>query len=261
MKSISFVKELLIFYLTNDIRGKAVAIWERGRPAVNLGEPARAANKFDQCNDTQKNAIEAAFQDARIVVTRAASVLGSAYGKPSSMTDRTRLLLNTHFRTTDRGNILKIFRNLFRIDQALQKGLKFKCETNCQSRPVRQCGYTWATQWFGGKGDIHICFDTRPGHCSFLDISNPQKRAAAIIHEAAHRHVGIGDKAYVWERIPLDPRDYSKLTSKQAMDNADSYAWFCVDLNHDHFPPKGDFPLPPRNRAFALAGSAQLFGQ
>ena len=45
-----------------------------------------------------------------------------------------------------------------------------------------------------------------------------------------HRHVGIDDKVYVWERPPLSKRDYSKLTAEQAMDNADSYAWLCVEL-------------------------------
>jgi hypothetical protein len=105
--------------------------------------------------------------------------------------------------------------------------LKFECETNCGTGG--KCGYAWATQWFGGYGDIHLCFDNRHGACSFLNL-NSQEQAAVIIHEAAHRHVGIDDKVYVWERPPLSSRDYSKLTSKEAMDNADSYAWFSVEL-------------------------------
>jgi len=91
------------------------------------------------------------------------------------------------------------------------------------------CGYANATQWFGGFGKIRVCFDNRPTTCSFTKL-NLQEQAALLIHEAAHRHVGIDDKAYVWENPTNSSRDYSKLTSKQAMDNADSYAWFCVEL-------------------------------
>jgi hypothetical protein len=192
----------------------------------NLGEPAVAENKFDHCVGAQKNAIEAAFNSARRAVNHASAVLGTAYGK-STMTNHTRQLLNRHFHTTARGDLLKIFRNLFRIGQALQKGLNFECETNCGGGS--RCGYAWATQWFGGYGDIHICFDNRPGTCSFTNLTAPEQ-TALIIHEAAHRHVGIDDKAYIWERPPLSTKDYSRLSAKEAMDNADSYAWFCVQL-------------------------------
>jgi Lysine-specific metallo-endopeptidase len=212
---------------TRGLRGKAIAPQKRPETRGSLGEAAGAANKFNQCWEPQKNVIQAAFLNARTQVNRAAAVLGNAYGRPDKMAQRTRDLLNRHFHTTDRDNILEIFRTIFRIQQAIDKGLNFRCEINCGKR-VR-CGYANATQWFGGRGPIHICFDNRPGFCSFVNLS-AQEQAAAIIHEAAHRHVGIDDKAYVWEKPPLSLRDYSKLTSKQAMDNADSYAWFCVEL-------------------------------
>src|SRR5215203_926593 len=181
-------------------------------------------NKFDNCTTAQKVALNAIFRKAQSALNKAAAVLGSIYGGSSPMSAQTRQLLNTHFHTTDRGNILKIFRTIFRINQAFQKGLKFECETNCGTGT---CGYAWATQWFGGYGDIHICFDNRPQHCSFMSLSEAAK-IAVLIHEAAHRHVGIDDKVYVWEKPPVSTKDYSKLTPGKAMDNADSYAWFCA---------------------------------
>jgi Lysine-specific metallo-endopeptidase len=217
-----------MYIRTSGLRDEAIASQDRRWPIGNLGQPATVADKFDQCWEPQKNAIRAASLNARMHVNRAAAVLGSAYGRPDRMTQGTRDLLNRHFHTTDRGNVLKIFRTIFRIQQAFDKGLNFECETNCRGRPLQQCGYSWATQWFGGKGDIHICFDTRPNHCSFMSLT-AQEQAAAIIHEAAHRHVGIHDKAYWWERPPVSLR-YSALTPEQAMDNADSYAWFCVQV-------------------------------
>src|SRR5215213_1424624 len=189
-------------------------------------ELAAPVNKFDNCTNAQKVALNAVFKSAHSAVNRAAAVLASIYGGSTRMTEQTRRLLNTHFHTTDRGNILKIFRTLFRIGQAFDKGLKFQCETNCGTGT---CGYAWATQWFGGYGDIHICFDSRPQHCSFMNLT-PPARAAVIIHEAAHRHVGIDDQVYVWEKPPVSRKDYSKLSAGKAMDNADSYAWFCAQL-------------------------------
>lgn len=218
-----------MYIRTSSLKGSAATSQENLWPIGNLGQAAMEANKFDQCWEPQKNAIQAAFLNARRHVNRAAAVLGSGYGRPDRMAQRTRNLLNRHFHTTKRDDVLRIFRTIFWIQQAFDKGLKFECESNCQGGKVRHCGYAWATQWFGGYGDIHICFDTRPGHCGFMSLT-PEERAALIIHEAAHRHVGIDDKAYVWENSTNSSRDYGKLTPKQAIDNADSYAWFCVEL-------------------------------
>jgi len=192
-----------------------------------LGEPAPSPNKFDQCAPGQVTALETAYADAIRAVNNATAVLGSLYGRPHTMTARVAGLLNTHFHTTKRDDVLKIFRRMFRIQTAMKEGLKFECEIKCGQPGV--CGYAWATQWFGGKGDIHICFDTRARFCSFQNLS-AQAQAATIIHEAAHRHVGIDDKAYIWERKPPNARDYTTLTPGQATDNADSYAWFAMQL-------------------------------
>jgi hypothetical protein len=214
-------------YIRSGLEGNAMTPQETGSPIGNLGQPARAENKFDQCSVTQQNAIQAAFVNAQRAVNNAAAILGTAYGR-GNMAPRTQQLLNRHFHTTDRRDVGEIFRKVFRIGQALQKGLDFRCLGYCGPRG-KSCGYAEATQWFGGYGKIRICFDDRPTTCSFTNLT-AQEQAAAIIHEAAHRHVGIGDKAYVWENPTNSSRDYSKLTSKQAMDNADSYAWFCLEL-------------------------------
>jgi hypothetical protein len=140
-------------------------------------------------------------------VNNAAAVLGTAVGK-RRMAPSTRQLLNTH--TVDLGDVREIFRNVFRISQALQNGLDFKCLAYCGGRGPPWYGFANRSQWFSGHEKIRICFDDR------------------------HRYVGIDDKVYVWEkRNSTDSsRDYRKLTPKDAMDNADSYAYFCVELYH-----------------------------
>jgi hypothetical protein len=179
-------------------------------------------NKFEDCTNAQKNAIIAVLRNAHLALNNAAAVLGSVYGGSTPMSARTRLLLNRHFHTTDRSNILKIFRTIFRISQAIQKGLSFECETKCREGDQ---GYAWTTQWFGGFGDIHICFDDRLNHWNFSKLKTVTEQVALIIHEAAHRYVGIDDHVYREDTV-----NYSKLSAGKAMNNADSYAWFCAQL-------------------------------
>src|SRR5262249_9781802 len=150
-----------MYLRTSSLRDNAMTSLSGRWPIGNLGQPAKIANNFSQCWPQQKRAIEAAFLNALASVRNAAAVLGSAYARPDRMAQRTRDLLNFHFHTTDRDNVREIFRKFFRIGQALEKGLDFKCEVNCGSK--RRCGYAWATQWFGGVGAIHVCFDNRPG--------------------------------------------------------------------------------------------------
>jgi Lysine-specific metallo-endopeptidase len=195
---------------------------------------SQTENKFNSCSVAQKNKIQAAFVSAQKALNNAAAVLGTAYGK-GRMDRRTAQLLNKHFHTTDRDDVREIFRYIFRIGQAFKKGLDFECSGYCSPAilGLNTCGYAWKSQWFGGyrgyRGRIHICFDNRPNTCSFWGLTD-QEKAAVIIHEAAHRYVGIGDKVYAWENPRTSTRDYSRLTPKQAMDNADSYAWFCMEL-------------------------------
>ena len=186
-------------------------------------------NNFDSCSDTQKKFIEGAFVSALRSINYAERVLATAYGRPDRVTQRTKYLLNSHFHTTRRDDVLKIYRNILNIRQALEKGLNIKCMRRCDGSLSNFCGYAYAKQWFGGFDPIHICFDDRPNHCNFANQFSLYQQAL-IIHEAAHRYVGIDDKAYMWKNFAINSK-YSKLTSRQAMDNADSYAWFCVELS------------------------------
>jgi len=81
------------------------------------------------------------------------------------------------------------------------------------------CGYAYNTQWFGGRGPIHICFD--PAGCDF-STTPALNRIALVIHEAAHRHAGVDDRFYRWQP------GYATQSAKEAMENADSYGWFAA---------------------------------
>ncbi|MGL5077178.1 MAG: M35 family metallo-endopeptidase, partial [Waterburya sp.] len=186
-------------------------------------------NKFENCTKKQKDLIQQASEKARKDVTWAATVIGSAYGRPDKMSVKTRKLLKKHFHTTDRDNLGKIRSKLTSIQQALEKGVSFECEKECKRSPDNKCqpGYAYKTQWFGGFGDVHICFDTRCGGCNFAD-TKPYLQEVIIIREVGHRYVGLDDHAYLYQE------KYSKLSPKQAINNADSYAGFSVDLSRNN---------------------------
>jgi hypothetical protein len=189
---------------------------------VVMRQPTKVETKFSGCTGTQPNQIDSVVQDARKALNKAEAVVGSAYGKPSSLSAARQQLLMDHFHTTSRQDLRTILGTYISIGRAFEAGLKFECETTCEKTTAGNvCGYAYNTMWFGGFGPIHICFDT--AGCDFAKTAAANK-VALIIHEAAHRHAGVDDKAYQWDA------KYNTMSPKEAMDNADSYAWFAVLL-------------------------------
>ncbi|MGH8563234.1 MAG: eCIS core domain-containing protein [Gammaproteobacteria bacterium] len=185
----------------------------------------QANHTFEDCNNKQKKQIEAAAKGARKAVNRAPAFVGSAYGRPDKMSARTRLLLQTHFHTTKRGHLRDILSTFLSIQSAFAEGVDFECEQTC--KPISgtiPCGYAYTIQLFGGLGNVHLCFDTGSGQCHFMTSLTAQEREVLLIHEVAHRYAGVDDKAYEFEP------EYSKLSPNEAIDNADSYAWFAVQV-------------------------------
>ncbi|KPF49546.1 hypothetical protein IP87_18165 [beta proteobacterium AAP121] len=90
-------------------------------------------------------------------------------------------------------------------------------------------GYaTWAD--FGGfdkgalsawrNGEIHVAFEMM--HSGGYSAEHV---ARVIIHEAAHKYLGVTDKLYCWQG------GYDALPFTDCIDNADSYAWAALSLN------------------------------
>lgn len=177
-------------------------------------------SSFKSCTGTQPNQIDTAVGTAKTALSQAARVVAGAYGRPAALTAANRQLLMDHFHTASKDDMRDILGTYISIERAFEKGLSFRCESTCPTTPTSQvCGYAYNHQWFGGSGPIHICFHS--AGCDFSTTAAPNQ-TALVIHEAAHRHAGIDDKAYRWEA------GYSTLSPKQAKDNADSYAWFAV---------------------------------
>lgn len=199
------------------------AEWTGADESELFEEERGSSHSFANCTPTQKQLLLDVAERCLRAVQHAASFVGSAYGRPNRMSAATRQLLLRHFHTTKHDDLRHILTRLMRIGKALKDGIKFRGETNCSSDSKGAvCGYALTTQLFGGFGKVHICFDTRPHHCNFSALA-PDTQEVTLIHEVAHRYVGIKDQAYEHE-----PK-YSTLSAKQAMNNADSYAWFAVE--------------------------------
>ncbi len=195
--------------------------------------PKAPSHSFSGCDATKKQLLTTAAERARKSVGLAVSLVGSAYGRPDRMSAILRNQLTTHFKTTQRKHLRTILSNLMGIRKVLSDGVPFVCESKTpiiNGKPA--CGWAYNSQWFGGFGGINIAFEAG-GTCNFatdtipgvLDAPNNQDRI--LIHEVAHRYEGLDDHAYGWEAT------YATLPTKQALDNADSYAMFCVELHRD----------------------------
>ena len=201
-------------------------VLQQGGGGAN-GTVMRQANKpvapsFSSCSGPQQGQIDATVIDARKALNRATHVVATSWGKPDAISATNKQLLLMHFHTSDRDDLRKILGKYISLQGAFDAGLKFKCESTCdKTATTSTCGYAYNTMWFGGRGPIHICFD--PAGCDFTTTA-ANNQVALVIHEAAHRHTGVDDKVYQWDK------KYATLSADDAMDNADSYAWFAVSV-------------------------------
>jgi hypothetical protein len=70
------------------------------------------------------------------------------------------------------------------------------------------------------NGEIHVAIEMM-----HRDGYSAEHFARVIIHEAAHKYLGVTDKLYCWQG------GYDALPFSDCIDNADSYAWAALSLN------------------------------
>lgn len=157
--------------------------------------------RMEDENDTQAAMIAAA-------VTRARQILDNAIGKIGSPTDpKVAAALQANFHSTEAKVGSEVSSKLGKIRNAFNGTIPVEVESDGTSR-----AYVYVI-W----SDIHLCPPW------FAD-TNADARARTIIHECSHKYTGTDDKAYHWDA------KYATLSTKDALNNADSYAWFCIDV-------------------------------
>lgn len=162
-------------------------------------------NSFEDCPADWQDQANKGLATGRPWVANAATGLSNL---PTPLPTRVSDLLNHHFHTTAAGDVKKIASNFQDINGAMNERVKFECETKCDDGVG---GYV--IKPFGST--VHLCplWHTLPA----------DMQANVIVHELAHLSAGRGDQAYIWED------KYKKLSASDAMDNADSYAYFAED--------------------------------
>ncbi len=211
-------QQLLAHELTHVIQQNKGA----GNAQPSVMRAKKPDDKFDACGNPQTKLIEPSIDDARTAVHRASSAVGSAFGRPDKISPAHKQALTDNFHTTDHDDLRNILGKYSALGQALDSGIAIKCETTCpKSSRGNVAGYAYNTQLWGGTGPLHICFDQKGWDFSTASLAD---RYMLIIHEGAHRFTGVDDKAYHHEP------GYKTQSSGDAMDNADSYAWFAASV-------------------------------
>jgi hypothetical protein len=198
-------RRLLAHELSHTVQQTGVLQRQAAPPVPKLG--------YDDCTPAQQAAIATAFTNALAFVRKANRALIAAVSQHPRLPPRVSAMLTQHFHTTDKNDIITIQRRMDDIEAAMSRGIDFECETSCDPGVG---GYVWKFI-FWEVGHVHICFNL------FNQVSQ-DIREEIVIHEIGHRHVGLDDEAYSWQPA------YAKLSAKDAMDNADSYAAFARRL-------------------------------
>lgn len=174
------------------------------RAADRTANDGTTSVRMEDENDAQATMISAAITRARALLDNAIGKLGS----PSSPDVQRALQFNFH--STESQAITEVLSKLQRIRAAFDGTIPIEVEAERDGNTRAYVYQIWS--------DIHLMPPW------FAD-PDADARARTIIHECSHKYTGTDDEAYRWESAK-----YAGLSVKDALDNADSYAWFCIDV-------------------------------
>jgi hypothetical protein len=144
-------------------------------------------------------------------VTRAREILDNALSQVGSPTaPKVSAALQANFQSTEAKTATEVSSKLQKIRDAFNGTIPVEVEAEADGTTRAYVYMIWS--------DIHLLPPW------FADPS-ADGRARTIIHECSHKYTGTDDKAYHW-----DTAKYGGLSTKDALNNADSFAWFCIDV-------------------------------
>ena len=182
----------------------------------NKDKPPIKGHSFDEQTDMVFNAIQSA---RRMLDAGFSSLMGV-----DSLPERTVDALASNFHNVDRSQAPTRITKLDEIRESIAKTVRpFNEEIpieieSSQDDKSTTLGYVKVRPIFGHYGSIHLM--------PLWFTEDPDYRAQVVVHEACHRFDEDSDHAYKWETDK-----YSHLSADDSIDNADSYAWFCDEVN------------------------------
>lgn len=177
------------------------AFFEDRRQADSTAQDGKTQIKITDEQPAQVSVIVAAVARARELVDNALAQLGN----PKDV--KVASALQANFHGTENKTIAEVRRVLGKVKSAFSGTIPIEVEDDGTAR-----AYVYVL-W----SNIHLCPPW------FAD-NDPEGRARTIVHECTHKYAGTDDKAYHW-----DPK-FQTLGTKDALNNADSHAWFCIDV-------------------------------
>jgi hypothetical protein len=204
----------------NDSRGSTSSDDREGGVSVGVitSSGARvAANRSVTVTGGDRDQIDKiweAVKRARVMLDIALAALMGA----DSLPEKTMKALEENFHNVDRSSYPTRISYLYEIRESLATTRKafdgdIPVEVEAEDDDDTE-GYV--RDYWLWKGDIHL-------HPLWFS-QDLTERARIIVHEACHKYDNDDDHAYHFQR------KYDRLTVKEAIDNADSYATFCRDV-------------------------------
>jgi hypothetical protein len=231
-----------------NIAQQAMPTLRSGLRLQRCGGPSVPGPNFSKdCTDPERSALSQAYSLAQGWVGKTLErVDGLLAGQadPAALTQ-----LDNHFHITDvaesRGDVLKVRQGFARLQRAFAGPVPFQCEKEQGGGGEGGClegggervanvpGFLWM------RFDIHVYPDFfRDVVVPYYDVMKPEElkvgapkeRAAILIHEMSHKFLRVDDIEYY---KGCHRREYNALSTKQALDNADSYAQFARYIQPD----------------------------
>jgi hypothetical protein len=182
-------------------------------------------SRFRNCLQNQQDIVNAATNTAQRWIDTAVTRVDAVLSDPDHAEPFVVNQLWDHFkiRPDDRENLNRLRQGLGQIQAGFSE-LMFECDSSCTETETTAVAAR-VPGLLGGislkYGRIHVC----PRF--FRGARDPEDRRddeqpETIAHEMGHRFVGARGDVY---RI-LDGRAYHRLTTEEALDNADSYSQF-----------------------------------
>lgn len=181
-------------------------------------------NQFVETCEDRMTVVREAHDEAVSMLGKAIALLDQNSGIDLGEGHRVGELLDKHFHSQSQETINDVKENLTTILEDFESNT-YICIGTCEGdRRAEITRRTISILWWTIELyllPIRICD-------RFFEETILERRAAFLIHEAAHVHLKISDVEYLCDI--QDPNcQYQYLTTEQALENPDSYAWFVYD--------------------------------
>ena len=184
---------------------------------------------FSECNFHWRQKARSSLKKASSVISAINPILKKQ--DKASLTDKNSVaghLINYHFHTRDIKDLKQIISVYQKIQNALGREIDIECvnERCVDSEGREQIAFVkrfWIfniSTWFGGDKKIYLC-------SAWAKQKSFEETVNTMIHEIAHAFGGVNGKETY---MNVDLAKYQNLTANEALQNADSYSRFALEM-------------------------------